>query len=118
MLTVTAYTANGAEAVTDPDLVSELVGRDGRLLWVDLIDPTDGDLDRLAEEFSLHPLAVEDVRKRGQRPKLELYPTHAFVVGYADAPDPSDLPEVEMFVGPSWLVTVRAACLAIVSTMP
>ncbi len=91
-----------AEEVPDPDRISEMRGRDGRLLWVDLVDPTDADLERVAAEFDLHHLALEDAKKHRQRPKLEKYPTHAFLVAYSSAPA-----EVDVFLGPDWLVTVR-----------
>jgi magnesium transporter len=45
---------------------------------------------------------MEDVREHHQRPKLEKYPTHAFIVVYS-----SDLQEVDIFVGPTWVITVR-----------
>jgi magnesium transporter len=91
-----------AEPVADPDLISEVRGRDGRLVWVDMVDPTDAELDLVGMEFELHSLAMEDAKKHGQRPKLEQYPTHAFLVAYSN---PSA--EVDLFVGPDWLVTVR-----------
>ena len=90
------------EDVSDPDQISDIRGQDGRLLWVDMVDPTDADLERIAAEFELHHLALEDAKKHGQRPKLEQYPTHAFVVAYSNAPA-----EVDMFIGKDWLVTVR-----------
>jgi magnesium transporter len=45
---------------------------------------------------------MEDVRMHHQRPKLEHYPTHSFVVAYS-----SELQEVDLFVGPNWVVSVR-----------
>jgi magnesium transporter len=103
MISVHAYRpGHDAEQVSDPADISHVVGRDGRLVWVDLVDPSDEDLACVQEEFELHPLAIEDARKHGQRPKLEQYPTHAFVVAYSCA-----LSEVDLFVGRTWLVTVR-----------
>ncbi|HEY2556064.1 MAG TPA: magnesium transporter CorA family protein, partial [Diaminobutyricibacter sp.] len=81
--------------------ISELV-HDPHLLWVDVADPTEDDLQRLQQEFSLHPLAMEDVREHHQRPRLQTYPTHAFIVVYS-----SGLQEVNIFVGPTWVITVR-----------
>ncbi len=37
-------------------------------------------LDRLAKEFHLHPLSMEDIRNNRQRPKVEDYEDHTFVV--------------------------------------
>ena len=102
-ISVCAYQpGQSAQEVPDPDDISQLRGRDGRLLWVDMVDPTNADLERVASEFDLHHLALEDARKHGQRPKLEHYPTHAFVVAYSNAPA-----EVDIFMGRDWLVTVR-----------
>ena len=96
-----AYDESGAHDIPDPADISEVVGTK-KLLWVDLLDPDDDDFGCIAEEFQLHPLAMEDARKHGQRPKLEQYPTHAFVVAYS-----SSLAEIDLFVGPDWLVSVR-----------
>ncbi|MBW3615712.1 MAG: magnesium/cobalt transporter CorA [Actinobacteria bacterium] len=102
MIEVCTYTDAGAREDIDPAEISDVVGRDGTLVWVDALDPDDADFVCISEELSLHPLAIEDARKHGQRPKLELYPGHAFVVAYSAA-----LAEVDVFAGPGWLVTIR-----------
>ncbi|MBW3641577.1 MAG: magnesium/cobalt transporter CorA [Actinobacteria bacterium] len=99
---VTVYDANGARPLDDPGEISVVVKADDTVVWVDLIDPTDDELECLREEFELHPLAIEDAVKHGQRPKLEQYPTHAFLVAYS-----KDLAEVDLFVGRNWLISVR-----------
>jgi len=92
---------NGQVKEFEADDISKLV-HDAHLLWVDVANPSENDLQSLQQEFSLHPLAMEDVREHHQRPKLEKYPTHAFIVVYS-----SDLQEINIFVGPSWVITVR-----------
>src|SRR5947209_20625743 len=92
---------NGQVKELDANDISRLVD-DPHLLWVDVANPSEDDLRRLQQEFSLHPLAMEDVREHHQRPKLEKYPTHAFIVVYS-----ADLQEVDIFVGPSWVITFR-----------
>ncbi len=99
---VTVYDASGARPLDDPGEISVVVKADDTVVWVDLIDPTDDEFECLREEFELHPLAIEDAYKHGQRPKLEQYPTHAFLVAYS-----KDLAEVDLFVGPNWLISVR-----------
>ena len=100
MITVRLYRDGGVEQVHDVD-ISMHVGADGCLLWVDVASPTEADLACLERQFGLHPLAMEDVRKRQQRPKLEHYPTHAFLVAYTAA-----LQEVDFFVGRGWVISV------------
>ena len=76
-------------------------------MWVDLVDPTEEELELLAGEFGLHPLWIKDVEERNRRPKLEIFETHAFLIGYAHDEDPTDLPEVAIFVAEHWLISVR-----------
>ncbi len=100
MIVAREYTQHAVREI-DPSEISTLV-ESPNLLWVDVRRPSDDDLARLQQEFSLHPLAMEDVRERHQRPKLEKYPTHAFLVAYS-----ATLHEVDIFIGPSWVITVR-----------
>ena len=102
MIGVSTYTDAGARDDIDPAEISEAVGRRGTLVWIDALDPDDADFGCIREELCLHPLAIEDARKHGQRPKLELYPGHAFVVAYS-----ARLAEVDIFAGPGWIVTIR-----------
>lgn len=59
------------------------------LLWLDVIDPDPGQLDLLERGLGLHPLALEDLRKRRQRTKLDTYPNQYVIVVHealADGP--------------------------------
>lgn len=103
VLTVRCYADDRrVHAVDHLDGVTDHTDMPGRFVLVDVVDATDDDLARIADAFHLHPLAMEDARKHGQRPKLERYPTHAFVVAYSGR-----LAEVDVFVGPTWAVVVR-----------
>jgi len=79
--------------------------------WIDVQDPDDGELDRLAQEFGLHDLAVEDAREGHQRPKFEGYDETLFVVlkpvRYLEEEERLDIDEVDVFVGRDFLVSVR-----------
>ncbi|TPQ19486.1 magnesium and cobalt transport protein CorA [Streptomyces sporangiiformans] len=84
--------------------------RDG-MAWIGLARPTESEILSLAEEFDLHPLAVEDAMEAHQRPKLERYGETLFVVlraaRYLDAPEEVDFGELHVFVGPDFVITVR-----------
>lgn len=81
------------------------------LKWVDLCGPDEATLGRLAQRFSLHKLAVEDCLHLDQRPKLEDYPEHHFIVlhGFSCKGDVAEitLHEVHAFLGPDFLLTVH-----------
>lgn len=88
----------------------ELLDRPG-LKWIDVVAPNEEGMQRLAERFSLHKLAVEDCLHLDQRPKLEEYPNHQFIVlqGFTAAKDVCDLTlhEHHFFLGPDWLISVH-----------
>jgi magnesium transporter len=90
--------------------ISEHVHQPKRFVWVALADATDAELDQMQHEFGLHPLAVEDARHGHQRPKIEEYGDQLFAVMHlvdvsvADAP----LGEVNVFVGPNFVLAVRS----------
>ena len=63
-----------------PEDLSEL--RD-RPCWLDISDPQSKDFALAASELNLHPLAVEDAQQRHERPKIDQYDDHYFIVFYA-----------------------------------
>jgi magnesium/cobalt transport protein CorA len=69
--------------VTDHQVISELIKRKDHHLWIDLEGPTREEFLMIEEEFSLHPLAIEDAMVRHQRPKVDQYSNFYFVVFYA-----------------------------------
>lgn len=80
--------------------------------WIDVVEPDEPTLLRLGERFGLHKLAIEDCMHLDQRPKLEEYPGHLFIVlqGFSCADqDLTDvvMHEVHFFLGPDWLITVH-----------
>jgi len=90
-----------------PEDLSEL--RD-RPCWLDISDPQSKDLELAAKELGLHPLAVEDAQQRHQRPKIDEYDDHYFIVFYAiEEPSPGVVREheVSIFVKQNAIVTVH-----------
>jgi magnesium transporter len=83
------------------------------VLWLDLFDPDLDDLQAVAHEFQLHPLAVEDAVHDHQRPKLDRYHNHMFMNVYAVSVDVGEgLPsltkhEISSFITERALITVR-----------
>ncbi len=80
--------------------------------WIDVLEPDEATLLRLAERFGLHKLAIEDCMHLDQRPKLEEYPGHLFIVLQGFSCVDQSLTEVVMhevhfFLGTDWLITVH-----------
>ena len=85
------------------------------LTWIHLERPTHDEAQELADRFGWHPLDIEDVMSRRERPKVDVYseeeatgylfavlhfPVYNTNVGRLDAG------ELDVFVGPDYLVTL------------
>ena len=75
----------------DRDVIADLRARD-EFFWLDLDSPDDATLQAIADQLRWHPLAVEDTREFGQRPKLDDYQDHVLLVFYGMRPtsEPED----------------------------
>jgi magnesium transporter len=98
------------EAGFSPEVIR--AAREGdRRVWLDVVDPTDEELEALRSELGLHELAVEDSRRWGQRAKVDFYPSHLFLVAHGLAlGDDGELVDREVHLfsgGGAFLVTIR-----------
>ena len=110
-----AVYVDGTRVATPATLAEtfETMAAHGGFGWIGLYRPTDAELDVLAAEFDLHPLAIEDARKGHQRAKLERYGDTLFVVlrpaRYLDDVEQVEFGELHLFVGPEFAITIRRA---------
>jgi magnesium transporter len=85
------------------------------LTWVHLDSPTKDEATALAERFGWHPLDVEDVLSKRQRPKVDEYDDYRFVVLHFPVYDKNvqrlNAGELDVFLGPDYLVTLPAVPL-------
>jgi magnesium transporter len=72
---------------SSPEQLAQAASSRDQLLWIDLLDPTREEIDAVARDFELHPLAHEDAHHGDQRPKLDQYGQDLFIVFYALALD-------------------------------
>src|SRR3954467_5209678 len=102
--------ADGIAHVPEPDVPNvEIVEAEG-LRWINIERPRQTDRAWLEEHFDFHPLDYEDVFSRNQRPKVDVYDDYLFVVLHFPAYDKTvgrlNAAEVDIFVGPDFLVTL------------
>ena len=113
------YSGNGAAAQDVPteQIDSQLKNSKGGVLWIDMDTPTEDDFHMLESEFGFHPLAIEDLREKDQRPKVVEYGDYVFVVAHEwhPAENRDDLSckcvektaELHTFVGRNYVVTLH-----------
>ncbi len=92
--------------VTDPQAVREFLGK-WPVTWVNVYGLGDARiLSELAQIFSLHPLALEDVVNLHQRAKVEQYATHQFIVAQmVSLAEHVDTEQLSLFLGHGFVLT-------------
>ena len=82
------------------------------LTWIHLDAPDSHHAGMLAERFGWHPLDVEDVLSKRQRPKVDDYADEGYLFGvlhfpvYDRAVQRLNAAELDFFIGPDYLVTL------------
>ncbi|MFT4993513.1 MAG: magnesium transporter [Paraglaciecola sp.] len=97
------------------DIVLENIDRslssanDNVITWINVSGLHDIELIReFGEQYNLHKLALEDLLNLGQRPKMEQYDDHLFVVfKMAKGQSPEQAEQVAMFIADKLLITFQ-----------
>src|SRR5262249_10890494 len=79
-ITVIAYTRDAVTETEGKTLEAALAAAGPGVRWITIDAPDAGVLQRLGAHFTLHPLALEDVLAGPQRPKIERYADHDFMI--------------------------------------
>ncbi len=93
----------------DVDALADIVGRRA-VTWIDVDGLGDAEvLARIGSTFRLHPLAMEDVVNVHQRPKVEAYDEHLFIVArmLSMAGGQVDGEQVSIFLGRNVVLTFQ-----------
>jgi magnesium transporter len=82
------------------------------LTWVNVVQPGVEAANTLAERFGWHPLDVEDIVSKRQRPKVDDYEEDGYLFAvlhfpvYDKAVQRLNAAELDAFIGPDYLVTI------------
>jgi len=84
---------------------------EGKLTWIYIEKPSNKEVKFLAQHFTFHPLNLDDVLSRIQRPKIDEYEDHLFIVLHFPVFDKENRitrsSEVDIFIGESYVITVH-----------
>jgi magnesium transporter len=81
--------------------------RKSPITWLDVQGLGDTALlEELGEQFSLHPLTLEDVVNVPQRAKLEDYDSYWFLIARLPRPD-GETEQLSMYIGETWVITIQ-----------
>jgi magnesium transporter len=97
-------------ARTEPETPSVEVLEAEGLRWIHIERPRASERAWLEEHFEFHPLDLEDVYSRNQRPKIDEYDDYLFIVLHFPRFDKNvgrlNAAELDLFVGPDFLITL------------
>ena len=90
--------------------ISDWLLKPGCFIWVAMRDASTQELQKMQEEFALHPLAIEDAAHGHQRPKIEEYGETVFIVMQLLEMHEGEVQvgEVAVFVGRNFVLSVRS----------
>ena len=99
---------------TEASNLGEMISKartEGGFVWLGLAEPTEAEFAKIAQDFQIHPLAVEDAVAAHQRPKFEEFPNvQAMVLKTAFYEERGSListGEILCFIGDYFIVVVR-----------
>jgi magnesium transporter len=103
---------SGAAAAPAPERTQphvEVVSHAG-IRWIHIEEPSALERAWLAEQFDFHPLDLEDVMSRNQRPKIDEYPEYLFIILHFPIFDKQvgrlNAGELDLFIGPDYIITL------------
>lgn len=102
--------ANGRfDGDISPSSISELLHVPENVIWLDIRDPDEHNMELLRHEFHFHPLSLEDALREQQRPKIEAYGNYYFLVFYATTYQEERIKTqaLHLFVGRNYMVSVH-----------
>jgi magnesium transporter len=70
--------------------------------WIDVVDPSVAELEALASQYGLTERTFDEAHRRAARPTMQRFDDHAYIVAFSGS-----LAEIDMYLGPTWLITVR-----------
>jgi magnesium transporter len=99
------------------DRIRAALADEHSLLWVDIENPEDEEIELLLEVFDLHPLTVEDCIMPNVRPKVEDFERYLFIIlqGLKRSEGRLRAVELDVCLGKNFLVTVRSEPIKSVS---
>ncbi|MBE2183753.1 MAG: magnesium transporter CorA family protein [Anaerolineae bacterium] len=100
---------HGLEEIEKVSIAERLNSDSLSPIWVDLIGPSPDDIQLMRDVFKFHMLAIEDTVNKRQRPKIEDYGSHFFLILNPASLNQQelDIRELDIFIGHNFIVTVH-----------
>lgn len=123
MLQTLSYNkTSGLKKIEQPKKIASLLKSTNNLLWVDITNPAEDDIDLMVDVFKFHQLAIEDAIFPQNQPKIDDYTDYLFVVVHEMSYPPKKdqeikAKEVNIFLGKNYVLTIHSDPLPSVSRL-
>jgi magnesium transporter len=109
LVAAVAYCKGVKVADIDVEAAGDWAKQPDHVVWIGLYEPDVALLERVRQQFALHPLAVEDAAKAHQFPKLEEFDDSLFIVARTAQMVDGRIVfgETHLFIGEGYVVSVR-----------
>ncbi|MCU0666875.1 MAG: magnesium/cobalt transporter CorA [Candidatus Omnitrophica bacterium] len=106
------HSHSGLQTGLAPEQMRQVLKEESGLLWVDMNDIDDIDIDILTDVFSLHSLTIEDFIMVNARPKIENFRDYLFMIMLSmDSHDKDkgkvNTAEIDFCLGKNFLITAH-----------
>ena len=111
MIHIIDYSSNTVEE-TDVSTVEECIPYKDKssVTWIDIQNIEDEKvIDSIGSLFSIHPLIIEDIKRIGQRPKMEEFDTYSYFVlrMFSFLNDKIQTEQISIVMGKSYIITFQ-----------
>ncbi len=109
LIAATVYHQGRRVADIAVDEGGEWAKREGHVVWIGLLEPTDEELREVQQQFGLNELAIEDAVQAHQRSKIQRYGESLFIVARTAEiiGERIQFGETHLFVGCGYVVSIR-----------
>lgn len=111
------HPAHGLKTGLSVEEITEAVKDEQSLIWLDMLDIEDSDIDFLTSVFNLHELTVEDFIMPNARPKIEKFKGYFFLIAFSlesngtNTVEKVKTAELDCCLGKNFLITFHSCPL-------
>ena len=91
---------------TDQKNILKYIKKNENVVWIDLEDPNENEIDMLIDKFDFHQLSIEDAIFPQDHPKIEEFEKYVFITLYGITYDDIiSTQELNIFLGKNYVIT-------------
>jgi len=103
----------GLRKIEDNKSIAKLLKNQRNLLWLDIINPAEDDIDLMVDTFKFHQLAIEDAIFPQNQPKIDDYDDYLYIVVHelnysSHNAQGVKTQELNIFLGKNFVLTIHS----------